>query len=158
MVVWKFTHNQIDAVRFYQLLLSSDLCWSCCQCRGTWRLFFTYLEKLRTGPGEDRMVWNISFIPSGAIDGLLIRFSFYGIYDMSSHWVNLLERENWKGINILGILPLSITCKLWSFGPTAVPKIAILAVINSNNNYYKNYYYCETPSIWKREQIKWIKI
>ena len=23
---------------------------------------------------------------------------------MSSHWVNLLERENWKGINILGLL------------------------------------------------------
>lgn len=43
---------------------------------------FTYLEKLRTGPGEDRMAWNISFISSGTIDGLLIRFSFYGIYDI----------------------------------------------------------------------------
>ena len=92
MVVWKFTHNQIDAVRFYQLLLSSDLCWSCCQCRGTWRLFFTYLEKLRTGPGEDRMAWNISFIPSGTIDGLLIRFSFYGIYDICL----LIEWTCWR--------------------------------------------------------------
>ena len=92
MVVWKFTHNQIDAVRFYQLLLSSDLCWSCCQCRGTWRLFFTYLEKLRTGPGEDRMAWNIFFIPSGTIDGLLIRFSFYGIYDICL----LIEWTCWR--------------------------------------------------------------
>ena len=92
MVVWKFTHNQIDAVRFYQLLLSSDLCWSCCQCRGTWRLFFTYLEKLRTGPGEDRMAWNISFIPSGTIDELLIRFSFYGIYDICL----LIEWTCWR--------------------------------------------------------------
>ena len=92
MGVWKFTHNQIDAVRFYQLLLSSDLCWSCCQCRGTWRLFFTYLEKLRTGPGEDRMAWNISFIPSGTIDGLLIRFSFYGIYDICL----LIEWTCWR--------------------------------------------------------------
>ena len=92
MVVWKFTHNQIDAVRFYQLLLSSDLCWSCCQCRGTWRLFFTYLEKLGTGPGEDKMAWNISFIPSGTIDGLLIRFSFYGIYDICL----LIEWTCWR--------------------------------------------------------------
>ena len=36
------------------------------------------------------------------------------------------------------------TLKFWSNSCT---KIAILAVINSNNNYYKNYYYCETLSI-----------
>ena len=53
---------------------------------------FTYLEKLRTGPGEDRMAWNISFIPSGTIDGLLIRFSFYGIYDICL----LIEWTCWR--------------------------------------------------------------
>ena len=112
------------------------------------------------GQGLEKTGWHEIFFHSfwnyrwTAHQIFILRYLWY----MSSHWVNLLEGENWKGINILGILPLSIACKLWSFGPTAVPKIAILAVINSNNNYYKNYYYCKTLSIWKREQIKWIKI
>ena len=68
------------------------------------------------GQGLEKTGWNYRWT---AHQIFILRYLWY----MSSHWVNLLERENWKGINILGILPLSIACKLWSFGPTAVLRL-----------------------------------